>query len=79
MRLVRTTKTIGITIKFVIEADEDLAERLLKTLPSDITFGGEHLWNVRIGMRGDEIEPVRVSICRDDMSMEEEDTFLDNG
>jgi hypothetical protein len=78
MRLLTDTKTIGITVKLVIEVDEDQAQQLLDALPSDITFGGERLWNVRIGIRGSQMEPVRVALAREDMTMDDEDTFLEN-
>jgi hypothetical protein len=79
MRLMTATKTIGMTVKFVLEVDEDQAQRLLDTLPSDITIGCESLPNVLVGMDGLKLEPVRVSIWREDMPSEEEDQFLENG
>jgi hypothetical protein len=78
MRLLSLNKTVGITVKLVIEVDDDQSRQLLATLPSDITIGGEHLWNLRLGIRGTELEPVRVAIARDDIELEDEDTFLEN-
>jgi hypothetical protein len=78
MRLMTATKTIGMTVKFVLEVDEEQAQRLLETLPSDITIGSESLPTVQVGVDGMQLEPVRVSLSRDDMSSEEEDDFLEN-
>jgi hypothetical protein len=78
MRLFTSTKTIGVTVKFVVEADADQAHAILESLPSEITIGGERLSTVRLGVDGLELEPARVSLCREDMSSEEEDTFLED-
>ena len=78
MRLMTATKTIGMTVKFVLEVDEDQADRLLGTLPSEITIGNESLPNVLVGVEGLQLEPVRVSMSREDMPSEEEDDFLEN-
>jgi len=78
MRLMTATKTIGMTVKFVLEVDEDQAQRLLDTLPSEITIGNESLPNVLVGVDGLQLEPVRVSMSREDMPSEEEDDFLEN-
>ena len=72
------TKSVGVTLKFVIEGDEKLAHTLLDSLPGDITIGGEELSSVRIGLRGSEVEPVRLAIRCEDVSFEEEDAFLEN-
>jgi hypothetical protein len=79
MRLMTATKTIGMTVKFVLELDEEQAQRLLDTLPSEITIGHESLPNVLVGVDGLQLEPVRISLSRDDMPTEEEDDFLENG
>jgi hypothetical protein len=78
MGLVPTTKTVGVTLKFVIEGDEELTQRLLDTLPGDLTIGGASLAALRLGVRGREVEPVRVWIQRQDVSIEREDDFLEN-
>ena len=76
MRLFSATKTIGVTVKLVIEVEEDRAQQFLKALPSDITIGGERLLTMRVGVDGVQIEPVRVAMYLDDMSIEQEDEFL---
>ncbi len=78
MRLMTATKTIGMTVKFVLELDEEQAQRLLDTLPSEITIGSESLPNVLVGVDGLQLEPVRISLSREDMPSEEEDDFLEN-
>ncbi len=78
MRLMTATKTIGMTVKFVLEVDEDQAQRLLDTLPSEITIGNESLPNLLVGVDGLQVEPIRVSLAREDMPTEEEDDFLEN-
>jgi hypothetical protein len=72
------TKTIGMTVKFVLEVDEEDAQRVLDTLPSEITIGNTGLPNVLIGVDGMQFEPVRISLSREDVLMEEEDDFLEN-
>lgn len=78
MRLMTATKTIGMTVKFVLEVDEEQAQQLLDTLPSEITIGNECLPNVLVGVDGLQLEPVRISMSREDMPSEEEDEFLEN-
>ena len=78
MRLMTATKTIGMTVKFVLEVDEDDAQRLLDTLPSEITIGNESLPNVLVGIDGLQFEPVRISMSREDVPSEDEDDFLEN-
>jgi hypothetical protein len=78
MSVFTTTKTIGVTMKFVIEADEEQVQTILDSLPSEITIGGERLSTVRLGAHGLEVEPVRISISREDMSTDEEDAFLED-
>jgi hypothetical protein len=77
MGLVPTTRTIGLTVKFVIEADEDLNRQFLETLPGELTIGGADLASIRLGVRGREIEPVRVWVQRQNVSIEREDEFLE--
>ena len=79
MALLLCTKSIGVTVKFIIEGDEKLAQALLDSLPGDLTIGGVDLPNVRLGMRGQEVDPVRVAIRCEDVTWEEEDDFLENG
>ena len=79
MSMLLSTKSIGVTVKFVIEGDERLAQALLDSLPGDFTICGEDLSSVRIGVRGCEVEPVRVAIRCEDVTFEEEDVFLENG
>jgi hypothetical protein len=79
MSILLSTKSIGVTVKFVIEGDDRLAQSLLDSLPGDITIGGMDLSSVRIGLRGREVEPVRVAIRCEDVTFEEEDVFLENG
>jgi len=79
MSILLSTKSIGVTVKFVIEGDDRLAQSLLDSLPGDITIAGMDLSSVRIGLRGREVEPVRVAIRCEDVTFEEEDVFLENG
>ena len=79
MSILLSTKSIGVTVKFVIEGNDRLAQSLLDSLPGDITIGGMDLSSVRIGLRGREVEPVRVAIRCEDVTFEEEDVFLENG
>lgn len=72
------TKTVGVTIKFVIEGDEELLQPLLDSLPGDLTIAGENLLAVRLGVRGREVEPVRIWVQRQAVSIEREDEFLEN-
>jgi len=79
MVMLATTKTIGVTVRFVVEGNEQLARILLDSLPGDFTIAGRDLSSVSIGVRGREVEPVRVSIRCEDVSFDAEDVFLENG
>jgi hypothetical protein len=72
-------RSIGVTVKFVIQGDEELVRRLLDTLPSDLTIAGADLSSVRVGIAGYEVEPVRVGIRRQGVTTDMEDDFLENG
>jgi hypothetical protein len=79
MSMLLSTMSVGVTLKFVIEGDDRLAQALLEALPGDITIGGVDLSSVCIGLRGCEAEPVRVAVRCEDVSFQEEDVFLENG
>ena len=79
MGLVPKPNTVGVTVKFLIEGDEELTRQLLATLPGDFTIAGADLAKIRFGVPGREIEPVRVWVQRQLVSIEREDDFLENG
>ncbi len=78
MGLVPTTRSVGVTVKFVIEADEDVTQRLLDSLPSELKIGGTDLSALRIGVGGLEVEPARIWVSREGVSIEKEDEFLES-
>ena len=76
---ITATRSIGITLKFVVEGDDKLAQFLLDSLPGDFTVAGAELGGIKIGVRGDEVDPVRVAIRCEDVTFDSEDAFLENG
>jgi hypothetical protein len=79
MQLLTDLKSVGVTLKFVIDGDEQSMQRLLDALPGEIRIGGQELSEVRIGVHGHEEETARVSILCEELSFEDEDLFLENG
>jgi hypothetical protein len=78
MKLMTAAKTIGVTIKFVLEVDDELAEKLHDALPSDITIGGKEFGgDLRVGVGGVDAEPVRAWIRLEDVRSDREEEFLD--
>jgi hypothetical protein len=68
-----------VTVKFVIQGDEELIRQLLESLPSDLTIAGARLATVRVGIDGCEVEPVRIGVRREGVTTDSEDDFLENG
>ena len=78
MKLLTATKTIGMTFKLVLEVDEAQAHALLEALPGDLTLNGQVLSDMQIGVDGLAIEPARIALEREDVSLADEDLFLEN-
>jgi len=72
------TKSLGLTVRFVLEVEEAEARRLLDTLPGLIRIAGIEFASddLRIGTDEVEVEPARAWIKWDEVPAEKEDDFL---
>jgi hypothetical protein len=71
-------QAIGVTIKAVLEIDENMACELRRMPRHTLRLGGKLLEDVKIGVRpGAEVEPARLWVTLEDVPTEREDDFLD--
>jgi hypothetical protein len=79
MKLFAPATTLGVTLKFVLDLDEEMAEKLRQCPPGSVRICGLELDSkeLTIGIGDQEIEPARVWVQLDEVHTGREEEYLE--